>query len=119
MSENGYDLKPAHRRRVMLLAIVLFGVAAMLPRPARSESKDDTTGTVSKAEPALKQDGTPSVRDERPKRQPLAGGGVHAGSVFFLSPRRAAAMCLRSSVRLGHAGQSDEITEQRRSISPD
>jgi hypothetical protein len=60
MSENGYDLKPAHRRRVMLLAIVLFGVAAMLPRPASSESKDDTTGAVSKAEPALKQDGTPS-----------------------------------------------------------
>jgi hypothetical protein len=60
MTEHGYDLKPAHHRRVMLLAIVLFCAAAMLPQPANSESKDDTTGTVSKAEPALRQDGTPS-----------------------------------------------------------
>jgi hypothetical protein len=58
MSQNRYG--PKRSRLVLLVAIVVIGAAALFARPASSESKDDTTGTVSKAEPALKQDGTPS-----------------------------------------------------------
>lgn len=58
MLENSNRLKPARRRGVLSSAIVAIAVAAMLPGPASSGSNDDTTGTVSKAEPALKQDGT-------------------------------------------------------------
>ena len=60
MFENSYGLKPARRRWALSLAIVTIGVAVMAVRPASSGSADDTTGTVSKAEPALKQDGTPA-----------------------------------------------------------
>jgi len=60
MFENSYGLKPARRRWALLLAIVTIGGAVMAVRPASSGSNDDTTGTVSKAEPALKQDGTPA-----------------------------------------------------------
>ena len=60
MSENSDDLKLARRRWVLFLAIVAIGIAAMLARPASSGSNDEITGTVSRAEPALKQDGTPA-----------------------------------------------------------
>jgi len=60
MFEDSYGLKPARRRWVVSLAIVAISAAAMLTQPANSGSKDDITGTVSKAEPTLKQDGTPA-----------------------------------------------------------
>jgi uncharacterized Zn-binding protein involved in type VI secretion len=60
MSERSYDPKRARRGWVALLTIVVLGLAAILPRPASSGSKDDTTGTVSKAEPPVTQDGTPA-----------------------------------------------------------
>jgi hypothetical protein len=56
MPENSYGPK----RPRLVLSVAIIGIAALLPLAASSESKDDTTGTVSKAEPALKQDGTPS-----------------------------------------------------------
>jgi hypothetical protein len=60
MSENSYGMKRMRRQWILSLAIVGLGVAAMVPRPASSGSKDETTGTVSKTEPTLKQDGTPA-----------------------------------------------------------
>jgi|SRR5690242_631785 len=58
MPENSCGLK--RPRLILSVAIIVIGAAALLPQPANSESKDDTTGTLSKAEPALRQDGTPS-----------------------------------------------------------
>jgi hypothetical protein len=58
MSQNRYG--PKRSRLVLPVAIVVIGAAALFALPASSESKDDTTGTVSKAEPAQKQDGTQS-----------------------------------------------------------
>jgi hypothetical protein len=52
--------KRARRASIRLFAIFVIGAAAVLPQPASSGPKDDTTGTVSRAEPAVKQDGTPA-----------------------------------------------------------
>jgi uncharacterized Zn-binding protein involved in type VI secretion len=60
MSERSYGPKRARRGWIALLTIVVIGLAATLPRPASGGSKDDTTGTVSKAEPPVTQDGTPA-----------------------------------------------------------
>jgi hypothetical protein len=57
---SGKNPKRARRGSISLLTILVIGAAAILPRPASSGPKDDTTGTVSKAEPAIKQDGTPA-----------------------------------------------------------
>jgi hypothetical protein len=57
---SGKDPKRARRASILLFAIFVVGVGAIVPRPASSGPKDDTTGTVSKAEPAIKQDGTPA-----------------------------------------------------------
>lgn len=43
----------------LILALIIVGLAA-LTGPSDAGPKDDTTGTVSKAEPPIKQDGTPS-----------------------------------------------------------
>jgi uncharacterized Zn-binding protein involved in type VI secretion len=56
----GKDPKGARRGSILLFAILVISAAAILPRPANSGPKDDATGTVSKAEPAIKQDGTPA-----------------------------------------------------------
>jgi uncharacterized Zn-binding protein involved in type VI secretion len=60
MSEKIYASKRARRGWVALLTIVVIGLAATVPQPASSGSEADTTGTVSKAEPPLTQDGTPA-----------------------------------------------------------
>jgi hypothetical protein len=60
MPDKSYGPKRARRGSILLFAILVIGAAAILPRPAGSGPKDDTTGTVSKAEPAIKQDGTPA-----------------------------------------------------------
>jgi hypothetical protein len=61
MSEKSYYSKRARRGWVAALAIVVIGLAlAALPQPASSCSEDDTTGTVSKTEPPVVQDGTPA-----------------------------------------------------------
>jgi hypothetical protein len=58
MPEKNHDRKRA-RRRWVALVIFFIGLGAVYPQPASSGSKDDTTGTVSKAEPPIKQDGSP------------------------------------------------------------
>jgi uncharacterized Zn-binding protein involved in type VI secretion len=60
MPGKNYDLKRARRRWPLSLAILVIGLTALLSRPASSGSRDDTTGTVSKTEPAIMQDGTPA-----------------------------------------------------------
>jgi len=60
MSEKSRGPKRARRRWVASLTIAVVALGAILPRPASSGSKDDRTGTVSKAEPPIKQDGTPA-----------------------------------------------------------
>jgi uncharacterized Zn-binding protein involved in type VI secretion len=60
MSENSDGRQRARRGWALPFTIAVIGLAAMLARPASSGAKDDTTGTVSKAEPAPKQDGTPA-----------------------------------------------------------
>jgi uncharacterized Zn-binding protein involved in type VI secretion len=59
MSEKSHDRKRA-RRRWVALVIFFIGLGAVFPQPASSGSKDDTTGTVSKAEPPIKQEGSPA-----------------------------------------------------------
>ena len=44
----------------LLLALLVICFAAIFPRTSIAGPKDDTTGTVSKAEPTTKQDGTPA-----------------------------------------------------------
>jgi hypothetical protein len=58
MPEKNHERKRA-RRRWVALVIFFIGLGAVYPQPASSGSKDDTTGTVSKAEPPIKQDGSP------------------------------------------------------------
>jgi uncharacterized Zn-binding protein involved in type VI secretion len=41
-------------------ASAFIGFAAIVAQPADAGPKDDMTGTVSKAEPPVKQDGTPA-----------------------------------------------------------
>jgi uncharacterized Zn-binding protein involved in type VI secretion len=61
MSEKSHYSKRARRGWVAALAIVVIGLAFVaLSQPASSGSKDDTTGTVSKTEPPIMQDGTPA-----------------------------------------------------------
>ena len=61
MSEQSYDPKRICRGWRAPFAILVIGLIAIFPRPASSGSKDGTTtGTVSKAEPPVKQDGTPA-----------------------------------------------------------
>jgi len=60
MPEKSYSPKRPRRGWVAALTIVVIGLAASPPHPANSGSKSDTTGTVSKAEPAVTQDGTPA-----------------------------------------------------------
>jgi uncharacterized Zn-binding protein involved in type VI secretion len=60
MSEKSYCPKRPRRGLVAALTIVVIGLAATLPQPASSGSQNDTTGTISKAEPAVTQDGTPA-----------------------------------------------------------
>ena len=43
----------------MLTAFVVIGLVVIFPRLGDAGPKDDATGTVSKTEPATKQDGTP------------------------------------------------------------
>jgi len=62
MSEKSHGPKRAHRRWVALVALFGIGLGAVFPQPASSGSKDDATGTVSKAEPPIKQDGSPAHR---------------------------------------------------------
>jgi hypothetical protein len=50
-------------RRIAVLAMAIVGLAAIVAPPSMAgpktgAAKDDTTGTVSKAEPAIRQDGT-------------------------------------------------------------
>jgi hypothetical protein len=59
MSKQSHSSKRARRRWAASLAIVVIFLAATPPRPASSGSKDDATGTLSKAEPPITQDGTP------------------------------------------------------------
>jgi uncharacterized Zn-binding protein involved in type VI secretion len=54
-----YDWKRAHRDFAMLTVLVAIAVAAIAVRQA-SAANDEITGTVSQAEPAFKQDGTPA-----------------------------------------------------------
>ncbi|MGN6750625.1 MAG: hypothetical protein ACTHJS_18740 [Xanthobacteraceae bacterium] len=61
MPDKGHCSKRARRLWVLTMAIV--GLAAIIARPGiagpkTSAARDDTTGTVSKAEPPIKQDGT-------------------------------------------------------------
>jgi uncharacterized Zn-binding protein involved in type VI secretion len=60
MSEKSYCPKRMRRGWVAALTTIVVGLAATLPQPASSGSKDDTTGTISKAEPSVMQDGTPA-----------------------------------------------------------
>jgi hypothetical protein len=60
MSERSYGPKRARRGWPPLFAIVVIGLVAIFPRPASSASQDDITGTVSRTEPAVQQDGTPA-----------------------------------------------------------
>jgi hypothetical protein len=60
MSEKSHGPKRARRRWVALVTLFGIGLGAVYPQPASSGSKDDTTGTVSKAEPPIKQDGSPA-----------------------------------------------------------
>jgi hypothetical protein len=59
MTKKSYGPKSPHRGSGLLLAFAIFGLAAIFPLTTAAAPKDDTTGTVSKAEPATKQDGTP------------------------------------------------------------
>jgi hypothetical protein len=50
-------------RRIWVLTVAVVGLAAIVARPGGAGpktggTKDETTGTVSKAEPTIKQDGT-------------------------------------------------------------
>jgi hypothetical protein len=54
---------PESARRIWVLTIAIVGLAAIVARPSvagpkAGRPKDDTTGTVSKAEPTIKQNGT-------------------------------------------------------------
>jgi len=61
MSEKSHSSKRARCGWIAALASFVIGLAvAALPQPASSGSKDDTTGTVSKTEPPVMQDGTPA-----------------------------------------------------------
>jgi len=60
MSEKSRGPRRARRGWVASLTIVLIAFAATLARSASGGPKDDTTGTVSKAEPPVTQDGTPA-----------------------------------------------------------
>jgi uncharacterized Zn-binding protein involved in type VI secretion len=60
MSEKSYGPNRACRGWSLSFAILVIGLVAIFPRPASSGSKNDTTGAVSKAEPPVKQDGTPT-----------------------------------------------------------
>jgi hypothetical protein len=58
MSRKSYGLKWRRREWVVFLAIVVISIAAIAMRQFAGP-KVDITGTVSKAEPSTKQDGTP------------------------------------------------------------
>lgn len=45
-------------RRNWVLTIAIVGLAAIVARPGVAGPKADTTGTISKAEPTIKQNGT-------------------------------------------------------------
>jgi hypothetical protein len=66
MPDSSYGPKPARRGWTAALAIVAISLAvislaaALLARPAKSDSEGETTGSVSKVEPALQQDGSPA-----------------------------------------------------------
>jgi len=60
MSNKSHCPKRTRRGWLALCTILVIALAAVFPWPANSGSKDDTTGTVSKAEPPIKQDGTPA-----------------------------------------------------------
>ncbi len=57
MPETSYA--PQYREWLLSLVILIVGLAA-LAAGANAGPKDDLTGTVSKTEPTLLQDGTPS-----------------------------------------------------------
>ncbi len=59
MFENSYGLKWRHLRWVAFFAVVVVALASIAAGQV-NDPKDDITGTVSKAEPSAKQDGTPS-----------------------------------------------------------
>ena len=60
MSEKSCEPKWPHRGSGVLVAFFVIGLVAIFPRLSNGGSKNDTTGTVSKAEPATKPDGTPA-----------------------------------------------------------
>jgi uncharacterized Zn-binding protein involved in type VI secretion len=63
MPETRYALKWMCWGRLLSVAIGVTGLAAGLvamTAPGQAGPKDDMTGTVSKAEPPIKQDGTPA-----------------------------------------------------------
>lgn len=59
MSERRFFPKCARQGLFLFLALIIIGLAAF-PGPGDAGPKDDMTGSVSKAEPPLKQDGTPA-----------------------------------------------------------
>ncbi len=59
MFENSYSLKRGCLRWLAVFAVVVIGFAAVAVAQV-NDPKDDITGTVSKAEPPAKQDGTPA-----------------------------------------------------------
>jgi uncharacterized Zn-binding protein involved in type VI secretion len=60
MAEKSYRPKWPHRGSGLLVAFLVIGLVAILPRLSNSGPKDDATGTVSKAEPTGRPDGTPA-----------------------------------------------------------
>jgi hypothetical protein len=60
MSAKSYRPKWARRGWPLSFATLIVGLIAFFPHSAESGSKGDTTGTVSKAEPPIKQDGSPT-----------------------------------------------------------
>jgi hypothetical protein len=68
MPDSSYGPKPARRGWTLAIVVIslafislaVISLAAPLVLPAKSDSEGETTGSVSKVEPALQQDGSPA-----------------------------------------------------------